>query len=120
MQFEYQHKAGDETCTILFYELSSMKRFVIESFYRSFHYIGGKSQGTANYWKFPSFVSVNVIKEIIHNTCFVCGGLMQDGEATKNDDLYHENSGNTTVWPNTGKPKILQVRKCSSCGHSHT
>lgn len=59
--------------------------------------IGGTYQNNPIEWTFPYHITGQIIQEIIHNTCFMCGGLMKDSTAIK-----------------------VNVRKCSQCGHSHT
>ena len=121
MQFETTEKVGIPIKRVIFEFMDKLKYPAKAKFREIFWHLGAKAiRGIRDGWDFPNHVSNETIAGIIKNTCFVCGGLMQDGKAIKNDDLYHKNSGNTTVWPNTGEPKILQVRKCSSCGHSHT
>ncbi len=75
-----------------------------------FWYLGGRAiRGTHNEWEFPSHVNNESIAEVIRNTCFVCGGLM------KNVD---NNSQKIYEWGQT--LPVKRLRKCQSCGHSHT
>lgn len=101
MQFERIENTSRPTVQVVLDTLSEMRTGVIGTFYDSFHRLGGISQGTANSWIFPKYITSEVIQEIIHNTCFVCGGLMQNGEQLES-------------FP----PK--QIRRCTSCGHNHT
>jgi len=50
---------------------------------------------------------------------------MQDGEALDNTYVYYDDFGGDAGQPGTtgskqGPAKIIQVRKCQTCGHSHT
>ena len=77
----------------------------------------------ASDWTFPSYITSEVIQEVIRNTCFVCGGLMKDSTAFKNQDIIEIPNGlsmTSHVYSNAGEAKQIKVRKCSSCGHSHT
>lgn len=106
------------------------KLLPIESFKLSFERLGGiycpeESGVHGSVWKFPVFISSQVIEEIIHNTCFVCGGLMKDGQALENTWVGSEDFGGDygqrgTTISKIGQPVMKLVRKCSSCGHSHT
>ena len=98
MKFEMNHKVGTDYSTVKFNgNYLTIDYKVRDKLIRSFQRLGGEITEGGN-WVFPSFITSEVIKEVIHNTCFVCGGLMKDHE-------YHTDH-------------IL--RKCSSCGHSHT
>lgn len=123
MQFETCLKIGQQKFVVTL--LTAHKISVLTSLFEAFQRIGGTSKDNAAIWEFPLFISSEVIKEIIHNTCFVCGGLMQNGEALQNtlvsfDDFGNDAGQRGTTQSRVGEPKILQVRKCSSCGHSHT
>ena len=96
MQFQRKERVWDDYCIVEFDKLSCMHDAVISSFYNKFEYLGGKSYNSTNIWTFPSCVTSQIISEIIRNTCFMCGGLMKDGQV------------------------FINVRKCSQCGHSHT
>jgi hypothetical protein len=88
-----------------------------------FERLGGVSEnGDCNDWLFPKCVTGNIIFNIIRNTCFVCGDLMKDSVAYKNEDLYDQPDvlGRQKIYQQAGKAKLIKVRKCSSCGHSHT
>lgn len=105
MQFEINHKVGTDYLTVTF--LTSQSFDFWASFANSLKVIGGEPQTTLRTWKFPSFITSQVITEIIHNTCFVCGGLMKDEEIT-------------VKVPNTFRGNLTKTRKCTVCGHSHT
>lgn len=97
MQFEMNHKVGTDYSTVILQGHLSAK--VLESMFSVFDKLGGESiENTWDKWIFPSFITSEVIEEVIRNTCFVCGGLMKDEE-------YHSDH---------------VLRKCTSCGHSHT
>ena len=75
--------------------------------------------------RFPSFITSQVLQEVIHNTCFVCGGLMKDSTALDNTyvtsvDFPGETNLRGCTQSKIGYPVMKNVRKCSSCGHSHT
>lgn len=124
MQFELNQKIGTNYSTVKFIKGIRFKLPVIESFENSFSRIGGKFQDNG-IWKFPSFITTQVIQEVIRNTCFECGGLMQDGEALDNtyvsfDDFGGDAGQRGTTQSKIGQPVIKIVRKCTLCGHSHT
>ena len=102
MKFEIQ--VGTDYSTVKFN--ATLKLDVFEILIHHFERLGGIMVGPkASDWTFPSYITSEVIQEVIHNTCFVCGGLMRD-------DYYEEIKG--AIKFNTA------IRKCSSCGHSHT
>lgn len=124
MQFET--KTSDNYFSIRItagiFDSTKFKVPVIESFKNSFQRIGGKLQDDY-FWKFPPYINLDIIQEIIYNTCFVCGGLMKDSTAFKNQDIIEIPNGlsmTSHVYQNTGEARKLKVRKCISCGHSHT
>ena len=122
MQFET--KTSDNYFSIRItagiFDSTKFKVPVIESFKNSFQRIGGKLQDDY-FWKFPPYINLNIIQEIIHNTCFVCGGLMKDSTAMVDQQLEFEHDIYGTVTQQVpGYAKQIKVRKCSSCGHSHT
>lgn len=130
MQFEMNHKVGTDYSTVKFdarnFDTIKFKLSVIESFENSFSRLGGKFQDDYS-WKFPAFITSEVIQEIIRNTCFVCGGLMQDGIAVVNHKITVESFDSavdtyegTIEYPDTKSLKQISVRKCTACGHSHT
>ena len=125
MQFELIHNTRQSTLSVKFNNMSSMKLDVLKSFYEVFHKIGGESQRSSNLWIFPSFITSQVISEIIRNTCFICGGLMTDGKAFDNTYVSFDDFGNDagkrgSTQSKVGPAKIVNVRKCTECGHSHT
>ena len=96
MQFEIN--VGTDYSTVIFHSWK-VRPSAVESILNSLHKLGGKYLREQDHWLFPSFITSEVIQEVIHNTCFVCGGLMRDDE--------HPYS-------------FEKLRKCTSCGHSHT
>lgn len=105
MQFEIQLRTDYSTVT--FYNVK-VKWDVIAQMMSWFERLGGTLIET-NVYQFPSFITSEVIQEVIHNTCFVCGGLMKDG--TK--EVKTREGKRTDLF-------FVKVRRCSSCGHSHT
>ncbi len=88
------------------------------------HKLGGECVDIFTF-KFPEFVTREVINQVIHNTCFVCGGLMADGQALENTWVGFDDFGGDAGEPGTtiskiGPPVMLKVRKCTVCGYSHT
>lgn len=124
MQFELTHSVRQKYVYVRF-SFNSFKLPVIESFENSFARIGGINLPNRTDLRFPSFITSQVISEIIRNTCFICGGLMTDGKALDNtlvssDDFGNDAGQRGTTVSKVGQPVIKQVRKCISCGHSHT
>ena len=123
MQFQIDYKVGDKFITVKLSNL--LKPDATSSLIDSFERIGGHGGPLAVDWKFPLFVTSELLEEIIRNTCFECGGLMKDGEALDNTWIGFDDFGGDTGQPGTtiskiGHPEMKKVRKCSSCGHSHT
>lgn len=122
------HKVGTDYSAVKFnakvFDFIKFKLPVIESFENSFSRIGGTYHPEEEYiWKFPGFITFQVIDEIIHNTCFVCGGLMKDGQAIQNGEIRvpeEDVRGGYTPYVDTTNHSLIKVRKCTSCGHSHT
>ena len=121
MKFEMY--VGTDYSTVKFIgNYLSMDYRVRDKFVRYFQRIGGQLTEGGN-WIFPSFITSEVIREIIHNTCFVCGGLMKDSTAFKNEDIVEVPNGlsmTSHVFEGAGEAKQIKVRKCIACGHSHT
>lgn len=100
MQFKTSFKSGQLIVKFNEDDYYKHKQIFLDSLMESLKKIGGKY--TFNLvWEFPIFVASGVIEEIIHNTCFECGGLMGDTWASDNVNSIH-------------------IRKCTACGHSHT
>ena len=122
MKFETSTNIAQKTFTIEF-KTVSIKGIAILSVRDNFEKIGGQMKNTFMYWTFPAFVTRPLIEEIIRNTCFVCGGLMRDGIAIQNGILKasgdRENNG-YTPYPDANNHSVINVRKCTVCGHSHT
>lgn len=98
MKFEIN--VGTDYSTVI---LDGNHRPVVwESIFNSLTRLGGTCKGDAHLWNVPFFITSQVIEQVIHNTCFVCGGLMK------------------TELKDVDNIAAITVRKCSSCGHSHT
>lgn len=120
MQFTYEHYIGEE-----FYRFhanfNGIKPIALDNLKHSFHKLGGKEDIEKAWWYFPLHISSQVLEEVIHNTCFMCGGLMKDSTAMVDQEFEFEHDVYGTVTQQVpGYAKQLKVRKCSSCGHSHT
>lgn len=119
MQFNSHHKIGQNIVTVEFLTPQSFEFWA--SFSDSLKRIGGEPQKTLKTWQFPSFITSQVIQEIINNTCFECGGLMKDGTAMVDQQFEFPSEEYGTVKQTIpGHAKQIKVRKCTSCGHSHT
>lgn len=120
MQFEMNHKVGTDYSTVNFE--ATLKLNVFEILIHHFERLGGIMVGPkASDWTFPSYITSEVIQEVIHNTCFVCGGLMKDGIAMVDQEFEFEHDIYGTVTQQVpGYAKQIKVRKCTACGHSHT
>lgn len=124
MKFKYNESS--EINTIKFMTPLKTKLVTITVLVKTFQRLGAKfPNGTLGEIEFPSFITSQVIQEIINNTCFVCGGLMTNGQALDNtwvgfDDFGGDAGQVGTTISKIGPPIMKNVRKCSSCGHSHT
>jgi hypothetical protein len=125
MQFQLTHDFRKQTVEVLF-TAQLFKYNVVKAFESTFTRIGG-TMDDKGLWTFPSFVSSSLLQEIIKNTCFVCGGLMKDSTAMLQGECYVESYDNfvntyqgVIKHLNNNDTKQIKVRKCSSCGHSHT
>lgn len=124
MQFEMNHKVGTDYSTVILQGHLSAK--VLESLYAVFEKLGAICPNNNwDEWNFPSFVTSQVIEEVIRNTCFVCGGLMKDSTAYQNtlvssDDFGSDSGKRGITQSRVGEAIQINIRKCSSCGHSHT
>jgi len=118
MQFETSTNVTQKTFNIKL-EHKPMRPSVIDAFISHFERIGGKAVEHAGNWVFPAFVTRPLIEEIIRNTCFECGGLMKNGEAIVDHKYVYTDAGKE-LWKNSEFAKKINVRKCTSCGHSHT
>jgi len=124
MQFEIGYSIKQTTFKVI---SSNFKHNVVNSLGLSYERIGGKFDFNTNTWIFPPFINLQIIEEVINNTCFVCGGLMKNGQAIQEGKM-HVSSYDTVAdtyqgeieYPNPNQSKVIKVRKCSSCGHSHT
>lgn len=130
MQFDYSHKVGENYCLITLDKTSydKLPRGSRKALCNSFSQIGGYINNSDGDYKirFPAFITSEVISEIVKNTCFVCGGLMQDeGIALQNKWVSFDDFGNDAGQPGTtmsqqGPAVVKKVRKCQACGHNHT
>ena len=120
MQFNYHHNIGQNIVHVEF--LTPQRSDYWDSFTDTLERIGGKCQILLKDWTFPSFITSQVISEVIRNTCFVCGGQMKDSTALRNPDAYSEPDevGKRTIYSGIGHAQQITVRKCTQCGHSHT
>lgn len=124
MQFESNQTVGQTTKRVIFDFFDKLKYPAKAKFRELFWYLGGRFiRGQRDSWEFPNHVSNETISKIIHNTCFVCGGLMKDSAALQNQDVIEISNGlsmTSHVYSNAGKAQLVKVRKCIECGHSHT
>ena len=112
MQFEISSSLKRVVVTFTNFNISKVA--AKEKLFSNFRIIGGNNPLFELEWVFPPFVTLTLVQEIIHNTCFVCGGLMQNAILLENGKhCISEEKANTS---NNSKA----IRKCSSCGHSHT
>lgn len=125
MQFTVNHKIGDNFINVEFKtDIVTLQLLNMESLKQTFQRVGGIFQDDYTF-NFPLYITSQVISEIIHNTCFICGGLMQDSTALQNSLVSFDDFGNDAGKPGStqsfsGPAKQITVRKCSQCGHSHT
>ena len=124
MQFEMNHKVGTDYSTVNFEATvkfeATLKFDVFEILIHHFERLGGIMVGPkASNWTFPKHITSEVLQEVIRNTCFVCGGLMEDGVAIV-DHKYVQTDAGKELWKNSKFAKQVSVRKCTVCGHSHT
>ena len=124
MQFELKHIIKEQVCKVTFtnpHKLKPASWKILNSVFQRF----GANQCDNAAYLFPSFIRGCILEEIISNTCYVCGGIMQDGEALDNtlisyDDFGGDAGNRGTTQSKDGEAKLIKVRKCQSCGHSHT
>lgn len=127
MQFEMNQKIGSKQEVTFTGQLYRFKPSVTKALVGAFEKLGGQVDHEINSCKyfFPSFITAQVIQEVIRNTCFECGGLMKDGVAFDNTWISSDDFGNDagqrgTTMSKIGPAKQIKVRKCTVCGHSHT
>ncbi len=114
MQFEINHQIGTN------YSIVTFKTFGHGSIGNVFKRLGGIEEDWY-VWIFPNYITSEVLKEVIRNTCFVCGGLMKDSIAFQNQDVIEIPNGlSMTSHVFKGEAQQIKVRKCMTCGHSHT
>jgi len=129
MKFEYRHTIGSDHVTVIFSgQFLRFKPVVTQALVSKFEKFGGEFE-TDNYsvCVFPSHITVEMIKKVIHNTCFVCGGLMKNGQTIQNNKIIVDSYDSAMdtyegqiEYPDTNNHSIIKVRKCTNCGHSHT
>ena len=124
MQFSF---SSDSSVNIMrFTETKGLKLKFFGAIVPIFQRMGAKfPEGSLGNIEFPKFTNVALIKEILHNTCYKCGGLMQDSTALINtlvsfDDFGGDAGTRGTTQSRVGKAVEVTVRKCTVCGHSHT
>ena len=125
MQFKSQPEVDKTTKKVTFDFFDKLKYPAKSKFRELFYYLGARFiRGQRDSWEFPNFVSNETISEIIHNTCFECGGLMGNGIAIQNGVLKapgdRESSICYTPYVDPNNHSVINVRKCTVCGHSHT
>ncbi len=124
MQFEMNHKVGTDYSTVNFQNIPKLGNKAWENLLFLFDRLGMKIEVYINQdriYKFPKHITSEVLSEVIHNTCFVCGGLMKDGSAMVDQEFEFEHDIYGTIKQQVpGYAKQVKVRKCESCGHSHT
>lgn len=110
MQFEISHKVGTEHSNVKFQQGNFNHRFWT-SIANILERLGGKMGFTLYEWEFPYQIQSIIIIEITRNTCFTCGGQMEDSTI---QSIKWES-------PDGGYKKIpTKLRVCTQCGHSHT
>ena len=123
MQFEMNYNTKNDFVSVDFTK-AKFNADTWGSLINSFSRIGGNCSVLAH-WKFPKFITSETISTIIQNTCFVCGGLMEDSTAYDNSWVSHNDFGNDagetgSTMSKSGPARMIKVRKCIACGHSHT
>jgi len=122
MQFEYHHNISQNKVAVKFeHSLPFQAEY---TFNRMLMRLGGE-QITMSQWEFPLFITSQIIEQIINSLCYICGGIMKDGVALDNtlisyDDFGGDKGNRGSTQSKEGKAKLFKVRKCESCGHSHT
>lgn len=124
MQFEMNRKVGTDYSTVKFYNISKLKEEAREKFYTTLSKLG-MTFGVGEEILFPKCITAEVIQEVIRNTCYECGGLMKDSKAFDNTYVSFDDFGNDAgqigvTQSKSGKARLISVRKCTNCGHSHT
>ena len=120
MKFEYNHKIGQPMVSVKFEHDLNFK--AENTFNKALMLLGGK-QITIIQWELPLCITPQVIEQVINNFCYNCGGLMTDGEAIVNDtfrSIEEDERGGFTTFTDPKYAHVKKVRKCQSCGHSHT
>jgi hypothetical protein len=126
MQFETKHNITEKVVLVTFSNYTKVKPAAWEQLNKMFKYMGA-NQCNDNSFLFPNYLNSGIISELIKNTCFVCGGLMKDSTAMLQGKCHVDSYDNaidtyqgTIEYPDNNSTKQIKIRKCSSCGHSHT
>jgi hypothetical protein len=112
MQFDYSHKIGSDYATVAF-RPHRVKGNALYELCSTFLKLGGEMEGDVSHWKFPHYITTDILLLVIDNTCFNCGGLMKDAivkvkiPTTFRGEIAHYEQD-------------VEVRQCSTCKHSHT
>lgn len=126
LDFQFSYKVGQDYIVFVFpkFDIHWGTALVLMNL---FERLGGilQSDPKNSTFHFPLCVTPQVVKEVIRNTCFNCGGLMKDGIALDNTyvisiDFPDQTDFKGCTQSKIGQPNIVNVRKCISCGHSHT
>lgn len=120
---EYNHKIGKKFVTVTFE--GDVDKVLVNLQKLSGVFQPDLSTILHTVWTFPVFVSFDLLNEVIKNTCFKCGGVMINGYALDNtwvsfDDFGNDAESRGTTMTKQGDPVLKKVRKCASCGHSHS
>lgn len=124
MEFTLKHFLKEKVVLVTFDNTQKVKPKSWKQLNLMFNYMGANQCGNVSFL-FPRYLNAGMLSELISNTCFECGGLMKDGVALDNTlisyDDFGGNAGNIgTTQSKCGEAKLIKVRKCQSCGHSHT
>ena len=95
-----------------------VKKRIFDTFER----LGGITKNGIE-WEFPTHVQINLLNDILDNTCFKCGGIVSNGEVLQNtlitfDDFEGDAGSKGTTQSRVGIAKKVSCRKCINCGHS--
>lgn len=126
LNFQFSYKVGQDYVVFVFPKFDIHWGTAL-TLMNLFERLGGilQSDPKNSVFHFPLSVTPQVVKEVIRNTCFNCGGLMKGGQALDNtlisyDDFGGDAGNRGTTQSKDGEAKLIKVRKCQSCGHSHT
>lgn len=126
MQFIISPIRGDSQKSVEFLSIDKIKLPALKVLKNIFFRLGGIEM-SGNIWHFPNFVNSEILQEIVFNTCFECGGEMKYRKAIRNRSITVESYDSAVdtyqgiiKYPDPNNHSIIRVRKCTSCGHSHT